>query len=146
MEQVNQGPQGSGVITRTLAAGVGLGAKATALTAMGVAFFLAPLPTIVAGATGMLGGIVGTFILHKSITRTQTANALRYSPLVIQNKPMIGGFPCRRLDNGFIQTILDKVAVWTKEAGEGMPLYIDHLSYKLSPNNWVNTMGTIKWL
>lgn len=93
----------------------------------------------------MLGSLTGLFGLRKYITRSQTSNALRYSPLVLQNRAMIGGFPARKLDNGFIQTLVNKVAKWTKEAKDGIPLYIDELSYKFNPNNFFKPEGNFKW-
>jgi murein DD-endopeptidase MepM/ murein hydrolase activator NlpD len=144
-EGLDKGQAGNGLIAKTLALGTGLASRAVGATAIGAAFFFAPGASLVAGVGSVLGSLGGSFILRKYITRTQTANAIRYSPLVLHNKPMIGGFPARKMDNGFLQNIKDKVAKWTKEAGDGMPLYIDHLSYKLDPNNWIRPMGKINW-
>lgn len=82
-------------------------------------------------------GLVGTFIFRKLIARTQLAHPFRFSPLVLNNKPMIGGLPNRKVDNSFIQ----EVGNWFKEAAGDAPLLIEDLSDRIKPNNWVGRVG-----
>jgi len=83
--------------------------------------------------------LVGTFILRKLVSRSQLAHPFRYSPLVKQGKPMIGGMPSRYVDGSFIQGI-DR---WFKETSESIPLYMEHLYDKIVVNEWVHPRGKI---
>jgi hypothetical protein len=77
-------------------------------------------------------GMIGTFIFSKLITRTQLAHPIRFSPLVLNGYPMIGGLPNRRTDGSFIQ----KLGLWKKDFQEGFPLLIQDTRDKLQPGYW----------
>jgi len=107
-------------------------AGAAARTAMSIA--LAPFSGLL-----YVPKLTGAFIMRKLITRSQTAHPFRYSPLVKQGKPMIGGFPSRYVDGSFIQGI-DR---YFKENAESIPLYLDHLYDKIVVNDWIHVRGKI---
>jgi murein DD-endopeptidase MepM/ murein hydrolase activator NlpD len=82
-------------------------------------------------------GLVGGFIFRKLITRTQLAHPFRFSPLVLNGRPMIGGLPNRRSDGTFIQ----KMGKWFKDSNEGIGLMLDDTLDRMSPNNWLGQLG-----
>jgi murein DD-endopeptidase MepM/ murein hydrolase activator NlpD len=89
------------------------------------------------GAVGTQGattvtGLLGVFIFRKLITRTQLAHPFRFSPLVLNGKPMVGGLPNRYTDGSFIQ----RAGKWFKEFDETVPLYLGDIYDKLHPNSW----------
>jgi hypothetical protein len=82
-------------------------------------------------------GLVGTFIFRKLITRSQLGHPFRYSPLVLQGKPMIGGLPTKRNAGSFVQGI----GTWFHDTHDSAKLYWDHLYDTMSPNSWINPSG-----
>jgi len=93
----------------------------------------------VKGASSITG-MLGIFIFRKLITRTQLAHPFRFSPLVLGNKPMIGGLPNRHTGGSFIQ----RIGKWIKEAERTAPLYLNDVYDKLHPNSWAgHTQGDI---
>lgn len=78
-------------------------------------------------------GMVGAFIFRKQITKTQLAHPFRYSPLVKNGKPMLGGLPSRKMDGSFVQT----VDGFFKDFTDNVPLYLDDLYDKISPSRWL---------
>jgi murein DD-endopeptidase MepM/ murein hydrolase activator NlpD len=82
-------------------------------------------------------GMIGTFIFSKLITRTQLAHPVRFSPLVLNGYPMIGGLPNRRTDGSFIQ----QLGIWKKDFNEGLPLLIQDTRDKLQPGYWTKGLA-----
>lgn len=76
--------------------------------------------------------LVGAFIFSKAITRTQLAHPFRYSPLVKNGQPMLGGLP-KQLDTTFIQG----VNKWVKDGYKGARLLLSDTMDKINPNNWI---------
>lgn len=89
--------------------------------------------TLGTGGNATILGAVGTFVFRKMITRTQLAHPFRYSPLVKNGKPMIGGFPNKITDGSFIQGI----KTWFKDFNQNVPLLIDDYYNKIHPNRWI---------
>ena len=81
--------------------------------------------------------MAGTFIFRKLITRTQMAHPFRYSPLVKNGRPMIGGFPNDTTDGSFIQGIKTWIKDWDKNVG----LFIDDYYDKIHPSSWYGHSG-----
>jgi len=97
--------------------------------------------------TAIVGAVrhnfIGTFILDKLLTRSQLAHPLRFSPLVLQGKPMLGGVPTRSNKGSFAQS----VARWSSRTRATSPLYAEHLYDKINPNNWFRPQGSFSaWL
>jgi hypothetical protein len=90
-----------------------------------------PFDTILLHPTKMLG----TFIWRKFLTKSQLAHPFRFSPLLKGGKPMLGGFPSKIIDNGFIQ----RADRWIKDFDENIGLAMDDFYDKIQPSNWAHT-------
>ena len=86
-------------------------------------------------------GLLNVFGFSKWITRTQMAHPLRYAPLVMHGKPMLGGIPSKTVDGGFIQGIKS----WFKDTAASAGLFIDDFGRENNPNNWIghNSQGDL---
>lgn len=90
-----------------------------------------------------VGNLVGTFIFKKLLTRTQLAHPFRFSPLVLQSRPMIGGLPNRKTGGTFTEAIGD----WEYDMKHHGNDYLESLMNRFSPRNWLNkTEGSIEFL
>jgi len=76
--------------------------------------------------------LLGIFIFRKLLTRSQLAHPFRYSPLVKNGKPMLGGLPSKKIDGSFITG----VKKWFKEAAEGTPLFLEDAYDRMSLSTW----------
>lgn len=130
------GAASSTAVGAGLLGGLG-GAANLALTPLSMMFFNSSENAIgKSGPTSALG-MIGVFIFRKLITRTQLAHPFRFSPLVLDNRPMIGGLPNRYTDGSFIQTI----GKWFKETDNSAPLFLSDISSRMNPNNWWRPQG-----
>lgn len=91
------------------------------------------------GTSSGLGTMAGAFVFRKFIARSQLAHPFRYSPLVKNGKALIGGFPTKIVDGGFLQGI----KTWVKDWDQNIGLAWDDFYDKIHPNNWANkTQGS----
>lgn len=86
----------------------------------------------------------GVFIFRKLFTRTQLAHPFRYSPLVKNGKPMLGGVSFIRQTGG---SFIQKAGDWFTEVAEGGGLLADDLYDSYGPPNFINrqTGSVSKW-
>lgn len=115
---------------------VGLAANAV-FTPLSYAFFNSSENAVSVDGNHSLFGLLGTFVFRKLITRTQLAHPLRYSPLTLQGKPLIGGLPNRYTDGNFFSP----VGRWFKEAASAAPLWVEDAHDRMKLNNWFNPQG-----
>lgn len=94
-----------------------------------------------AGSGNTLFGLVGTFIFRKQITRTQLAHPFRYSALVKNGKPMLGGLPSRKLDGSFVQSVHG----FYKDYDKNVPLAMEDFFDKISPSRYVGHSTGAFW-
>lgn len=122
------------------AASVGvLSALNIAYTPLSYIFFNSSANAIGQSGNHSLFGLVGTFIGRKLAARTQLEHPFRFSPLVLNNKPMIGGLPNRYNDG----TFFTPPGRWFKEAAASAPLFIDNIRDRLKLSNWFNPEGQV---
>ena len=76
-------------------------------------------------------------IMRKFITRTQMAQLLEYSPLVVRGRPLLGGIPTRTKDPGsFIQTWIDGKLKWIREGDAARPIEEIEEAMRNNPDNY----------
>jgi len=124
------------------AAAMLVGAKVGAVVVAGVLIWnlLSPDDPDERGSTGWMDDI-GLFLAKKHITRTQMAQLLEYSPLVVRGRPLLGGLPTRTKDPGsFIQTWIDGKLKWMKEGKESRPLLELEEDMRNNPENYPEYM------
>lgn len=77
------------------------------------------------------------FIGRKHITRTQMAQLLEYSPLVVRGRPLLGGLPTRTKEPGnFVQKWIDGKIKWMKEGEENRNLIELEHDMRNNPENY----------
>lgn len=76
--------------------------------------------------------LTGTFIFKKLLTRSQLAHPFRYSPLVKNGKPMLGGLPSSKIHGSFTQGIKK----WAKDSDRGIRLLLEDTYDKFRISNW----------
>ncbi len=108
-----------------------------ALNPLGSLFFNGSETSLGIDGSSSPFGFAGVFVFSKLITRTQLAHPFRFSPLVMGAKPMVGGLPNRRTDGTFIQV----GGKWIKEYADGLPLLVEDVRDRMSPNNWIGYLG-----
>jgi LAS superfamily LD-carboxypeptidase LdcB len=112
------------------------------LSPLAAMFFNSAEHTLSTGTNNSPLALIGTFVFKKLITRTQLAHPFRFSPLVLQSHPMIGGLPNRKTDGGFFQPFGE----WKKDFKDYSSQYLEHLMDKFNPNNWLDkSEGDIKF-
>jgi LAS superfamily LD-carboxypeptidase LdcB len=106
-------------------------------------FFNSAEHTLSTGTNNSPFSLIGTFIFKKLITRTQLSHPFRFSPIILQGHPMIGGLPNRKTDGGFFQPLGE----WKKDMSDYGSQYLDYLLERTNPNNWFGkTNGEIELL
>ena len=109
----------------------------TALTAVALIYnFSQPDKPDERGSTGWMDDF-GLFLGRKHITRTQMAQLLEYSPLVVRGRPLLGGISTRIKEPGsFIQTWVDGKLKWMREGKENRPLLDLEEGMRNNPENY----------
>jgi murein DD-endopeptidase MepM/ murein hydrolase activator NlpD len=100
---------------------------------LGGLFFNSTENTLSTGTNNGPFSLLGLFVFKKLITKTQLAHPFRFSPLVLQTHPMIGGLPNRRTGGGFFQPLGDFIQDY-KDYGMQ---YFEYLADKISPQSWL---------
>jgi hypothetical protein len=93
------------------------------------------------GSTNFFG-LVGTFIFRKLITKTQLNHPFRFSPLVKNGRPLLGGLPSRRTDGSFI---VEQKTMF-KEGMQGSRLQLDKIEDEFfTLGSYINSTGKLKF-
>lgn len=130
---------GAGAIQALKLAAKGAAIGTFGFSAIANAVFNQSELSIGGGITTNPFGMVGAFIFRKLLTRSQLEHPFRYSPLVKNGKPMIGGLPTRKVDGSFIHGFRK----FFKEGLPGFKLLVDEFTDEYSPANlFGNTQGS----